>query len=108
MSDADARLARKLASVVGRLDWWNVYEEHTPYEWAWQVAAWNVEPLGDDRDDMRMAVATANLMNMQAAKPISQEQFAELLNSLRGYLRVNQVEERVVGPGEAARLAGAK
>jgi hypothetical protein len=46
-------LARAAGKVLP-LDWVEVYEAHTPSEWAHQVALSIVDPWGDDRGDMRM------------------------------------------------------
>lgn len=108
MKDHDARFARKLAAVAGRIDWWNVYEEHTAYEWACQIAQFNAEPWGDDRDDLRSAVNAASVASAMSTQTISDEQFNEMVNGLAHYLKVNQQPEKTVGPAEAARLSGAK
>lgn len=80
--------ARRLARSVGRLDWWNVYDEHTDYQWACQVAAEQVDPTGDARADLRAAHCTANLMAMQASEPIQPEEFSEMCQALAAYLAV--------------------
>lgn len=92
MSDPDARFARKLAASAGRLDWWNVYDEHTPAEWSAQIAQFNSEPWGEDRDDLRAAVMTAALMSMQCAKPPTDEEFGKWIDDLRSYLPVHRYE----------------
>lgn len=68
----------------------NVYESHTPYEWAVQTALSIVDPWGDDRADLRAAV---NTMALYPA-PEGREEAAA---SLTGYLKINQRVE-TVGP----------
>ncbi len=78
--------ARRLGLKVGRLDWWNIRGEHTPYEWATQIAAEQVDPTGDHRADLRGAMLTANLMAMQAHKKIDPEDFRQMVKALMEYL----------------------
>ena len=74
--------------AVGRLDWWNIPDEHTDYQWACQVALDQIQPFGSKRDDMRAALHTANLMLAVShrTEPMSQQEFSELVKALRDYL----------------------
>lgn len=92
MSDPSARFAAKLARSVGRLDWWNVYDEHTPYEWALQVAMFAAEPWGEDREDLRMALAAALNQSAHAAEPVQAEKLSEMFDQYRKYLPVHRVD----------------
>ena len=78
-------------------DWWRIKSLHTPYEWALQIAMQSVEPIGEDRADLRAAVNTANLIVSQSTD-VTNEQATSLIESMRGYLRVNQREPEVAGP----------
>jgi hypothetical protein len=87
MLDDDARFCAELARSVGRLDWWNIKDEHTAYEWAAQVAMFYVCPFGERRADLRTAVSTAHLIAMQSAKKIEDAEFGELVRNLSDYLK---------------------
>ena len=76
----------KVARSVGRLDFWNVYAEMTPYEIAITQGLWNLEPWGDDRADLRDAVNTA------VQSGVNDD---EAFNSLNNYLPV-KLEDTVV------------
>ena len=106
MSDGEARFARRLGLAVGRWDWWNLKAEHTPYEWILQRIADEVEPLGDNRNDIRAARHTAELL--AALVPgITQGELTERAQNLRQYLEVQQPpDEAVLTPEEAAAIKG--
>lgn len=76
-----------MADIAGRLDWWRIKDEHTPFEWACQVARSIVEPWGDERDDLRAAWNTLKLMQF-GEKP-TDEELAGILDNLRFYLKSN-------------------
>lgn len=71
-----------MARSVGRLDFWNVFGEMTPYEIAVTHALWMLEPWGDDRADLRAAV------NTLAASATKDTDTKEAMESLTGYLKV--------------------
>jgi hypothetical protein len=71
---------------VGRWDWWKLRKEHTPFQWAVQLAMYRVAPYGERRADMRAAVCAANLMAMQAAEQIDDEEFSKVVRCLTSYL----------------------
>ena len=73
-------------------DWWRIKGMHTPYEWALQVAAESIDPFGEERADIRAAVNTANLMAAQSSN-VTNDQVQTMIDSLRSYLQVNQVED---------------
>jgi hypothetical protein len=74
-------------------EWVEFFESHTAYEWALQVALETVEPTGDDRDDIRMAWNTAQLIASNRAEPMSSRQIATLLDGLTNYLKCKRSEE---------------
>lgn len=83
-------LARTLALQANRLDFWNIPGEHTDYEWACQIAAQQVDPVGERRADLRAAVMTANLMalmvQVHSGKPADDEEFRKTVRALANYL----------------------
>lgn len=95
MADADIRLAARLARAAGRIhptDWIEVYESHNSYEWALQIALSVVDPWGDDRDDLRHAVNTAQRVASQAAE--SQEAvFDAVVDAMTKYLKIHRPDE---------------
>lgn len=64
-------------------------------QWRAQQAAAIVEPTGDDRDDLRAAVMTANLMASQASEKISNDEFREMLVGLADYLQRRKQNDEV-------------
>lgn len=93
MRDGEARFAADLARSVGRFDWWNIQAEHTPYEWACQIAMYQVNPFGDRRADLRSAVATTNQIIAGAASKLSGEDVQSLFASIRDYMKCNEETE---------------
>lgn len=98
MADSEARFAAKLARSVGRLDWWNVRDEHSPYEWALQKALFAVEPWGEDRADLRAAVNTQQIVAAHGVA-LDEDDFAKL----RFYLKVNSPKQ-VLSPAQQRQL----
>lgn len=90
MRDGEARFAADLARSVGRFDWWNIKAEHTPYEWACQIAMYQVNPFGDRRADMRAAVGATNQIIATSAAKLPPEDVQALFVSIRDYLRCNE------------------
>ena len=90
MRDGEARFAADLARSVGRFDWWNIKAEHTPYEWACQIAMYQVNPFGDRRADMRTAVSTTNQIVATAASKLPPDDVQALFVSIRDYLKCNE------------------
>ena len=90
--------------MVGRWDWWNIKQEHTRFEWALQLIAEEMEPLGESRADMRHARNTTQIIS--ALLPgMSDAEVSETSNGLRNYLVVNNPDDdRVLTPEEAAEL----
>lgn len=93
MRDGEARFAADLARSVGRLDWWNIKAEHTPFEWACQIAMYQVNPFGERRADMRTAVSTTNQIVASVPAKMSSEDVQTLFSSIRDYLRCHQETE---------------
>lgn len=76
------------------MDWVAVYENHTPYEWKMQQAREMVDPIGEDRADMRAAFNT--FAAMRSDNP-------ELLRLLMSYLPFRQTEQ-AAGPASMRQL----
>lgn len=90
MRDGEARFAADLARSVGRLDWWNIKAEHTPYEWACQIAMYQINPFGDRRADMRSAISTTNQIIANSVAKIPAEDVQALFVAIRDYLKCNE------------------
>ena len=61
-------LARRLAFAVGKyhpLDWARLRDSHTPYEWAVQELCQIIDPIGEEREDMRSAALAFALGQLQ-------------------------------------------
>lgn len=54
---------------------------------------YEVAPFGERRDDLRMAICTANLMRMQSSQEIGDEEFVEVVSTLMNYLPTSEVDE---------------
>lgn len=92
--DRETLFAATLARSVGRLDWWNIKEEHTPYQWRCQMALYAVDPWGDTRDDMRAAMNTANSIVSNVAN-ITDDQFRKLLTALHSYVPASVEDDSI-------------
>ena len=95
MADPEAIFAYKLGRLFGRIDWWRLKDEHSPYEWQLQKAMAHVEPSGEDRADWRNAVATSWICASNGVS-VSEDDF----DSIRHYLPVNH-HTPTVGPAGA-------
>lgn len=93
MRDGEAIFAADLARSVGRLDWWNIKAEHTPYQWACQKAMFEVNPFGDRRADIRAATSTTHSIVAGVHGEVNKEQVAALHRSLRDYLKCYAASE---------------
>ena len=83
--------AAELARSLGRFDWWNVRDEHTPFEWTVQQAMFAAAPWGERRADLRAAIHTANLLMQQAAKESqTADNFQEIVKSLADYAEAGE------------------
>lgn len=91
--DGEARFAAELGRSVGRLDWWNIRGEHTPYEWALQLALYAVAPFGERRADMRAARQTAIMIAAQRTEPMGANEFQELWKTAANYLPSDQEQD---------------
>jgi hypothetical protein len=67
------------------LDWWNIKAEHSAWEWAAQLAMYEVAPFGERRSDIRSAFHFANLMAVQATN-IKDADFRQAVEHLCDYL----------------------
>ena len=106
MDDRDLLIARRMCVPVGLchpMDWVRFRDSHTPHEWCVQRLMDQIEPLGEERADMR-----AGAMVAQLARAIRSEEalsYYELGQSARNYLAINQPDDdRVLLPEEAAEL----
>lgn len=79
------------------MEWVEVYESHTPYEWALQQCLEIVDPWGDDREDLRAAI------NTMAVMPAGDYDRSEAMAALVGYLKINEREE-IAGPNKMRAL----
>jgi hypothetical protein len=89
----------RLALSVGRLDWFNLEKELTPYEQLTWQAYEVIEPFGERRADLRTALQTLYLM--QAQCKLTSDQREQVIKGLTDY--VGGDEERDITPDEAAR-----
>lgn len=64
-----------------------------------------VEPFGDERADLRAAWMTRELMSVWASE-MNDAVYRELLERLLGYLKVNQPQEQILSPEQAAKMMG--
>ena len=79
-----------LARSVGRLDWWNIKDEHTEIEWAAQIALYRVDPWGERRQDLRSALHTAYIMQAVSMVEIPADQFSKIVSGLSEYLECDR------------------
>ena len=83
--------AAELARSLGRFDWWNIRDEHTPFEWIVQRAMYAATPWGERRADFRAAIHTANLLMQQAARESqTADNFQEIVRSLADYAEAGE------------------
>jgi len=87
MRDEEARFAADLARSCGRYDWWNIKNEHTPFEWACQIAMAQVNPFGERRADIRAATNTTNQIVSAPGVKIQAADAQELFRQIRDYLK---------------------
>lgn len=87
MRDEEARFCADLARSCGRFDWWNIKNEHTPFEWACQLAMYQVNPFGDRRADIRAATNTTNQIVATPGVKIQAADAQELFRQVRDYLK---------------------
>lgn len=88
---------------VGRLDFWNLTKEMTSFQLAVHQAAMAIEPVGEDRADMRMAMQTLAIVQAQRTKPMTSDEIESVFKGLLSYLPVHQEQKRSVTPDDAAR-----
>jgi hypothetical protein len=104
-------LARRLAFAVGKyhpIDWAKLRDSHTPYEWAVQEICQSIDPIGEERADMRSAAAVFQIV--QALLPdASIETLRALADGARNYLAINAPkDEPVLTPEQAAEYKARK
>lgn len=95
-------LAMRLGLKCGRWDWWNLQDEHTPYQWSLQRAAYAVEPWDGHRDDIRTALAVIAVIQHVGMASVSEQGIDSLFKALVGYLEPQA--DKVVSPDEAAAM----
>lgn len=79
--------------------------EHTPWEWALQKLADAIEPLGENRADMRAAAAVAQIARALGA---DSQTIGEAAEYARNYLPINTPQQRTLTPEEAAEIKRSK
>lgn len=94
----------RLARSVGRLDFWNLNKELTPYEIALHRAAEVIEPYGDARNDLRAAMQTLHLVQIHCPNALTSDQRQRIIKSLTAYWKEKD-DDGTASPEEAARLA---
>ena len=72
------------------MGWVEIYEAHTPYEWAMQKMLMAVDPWGDERDDLRHAINTTAIRG-------DADNSSEVIDVLTHYLVATQ-RPSTVGP----------
>ena len=82
-----------LARQCGRWDWWNIRDEHSPYEWAVQRLLYAVDPFGPERDDARHAWNTVHDVARTSMNQIDETDLRDLLKTLRAYLKCQEDPE---------------
>lgn len=105
MRDDESRFCAELARSVGRLDWWNIKAEHTPYQWACQIAMYRVAPWGERRADRRAAFNTASMRAAMAVGEVTAEDMREVVLSLMNYMPCDAIDPDDVEHNEAALAA---
>jgi len=80
MDDSAAIFLWKLARAVGRIDFWNLYAELSPFELAVFEALFAIDPWGESRDDLRMALSTCVSAEVKPGKE------SKLINALTQYV----------------------
>lgn len=103
MDESETRFARRLGLALGVWDWWTLKDRHTPYEWALQLLADGIEPIGEARADMRAARNTTAIIGALIPS-LTDEELNSTAASLQNYLQVNQPEDRTLLPEEAEAL----
>lgn len=101
MHDDEAKLCWRLAGTR-RHDWWNVRKEHTPFQWACQIARSIVEPWGDERADLRAAQNTTQIVVSNAWEKPDDDVIDAVFEGLRFYLKSNAPAEQILSPAQAA------
>lgn len=90
----------RLGLAVGRPDWENLAKELTPY----QIQVWRayeqIEPFGERRADMRMAMNTIVAIQANREKPLGENTIDDLSRMLTSYVDgCEEVEE--ISPDQA-------
>lgn len=106
MQDDQALFLARLARSVGRVDFWNLGEELTPYQLAVWRAIEQVEPWGDERADLRAARNTTCLVSAMALESMSEQDLARTQRYLAYYLKVHQEDTPTMTPAQARMIMG--
>ncbi len=110
MADGTARLAARLARQMGKVhprDWVEVYESHTPFEWALQLALERIEPWGDERADLRMGFAVARLW-LKDRESVSDDDVEAVAREFASYLQVQGPAEEQADLKALQRMKGGR
>lgn len=84
-----------MGRAIGRFDWWNIKDEHTAWEWAAQLAMYDVSPFGERRQDLRAGYHTAQIIAAQSMD-MKQDEFAAMVEGLIDYLPCDQDQSDAV------------
>ena len=78
-----------MGRAIGRFDWWNIKDEHTAWEWAAQLAMYEVCPFGERRQDVRSGYHTAQIVASHSVD-LKQDDFESMVTGLIDYLPCDQ------------------
>lgn len=99
MKEPESLFLLKLSLSIGRLDFWNLPDEFSPYELSVLKVAYDIDPWGQERDDLRHAWNTVLFAISQAAKMPDESATQQMLDNLMQFtaIRRHQAENRVDG-----------
>jgi len=72
-------------------DWVKVFESHTEYEWALQIALENVEPTGERRADLRDGWNTARIIASNRIESTPMSELQQMASTCANYLEVKRM-----------------
>lgn len=99
MKEPETLFLLRLSLSIGRLDFWNLPDEFSPYELSVLQSAYQIDPWGNERDDLRHAWNTVLFAISQAAKTPEESAMQQMLNNLLQFteIRQHQAENHVDG-----------
>ena len=102
MRDHEARFAAEFARSLGRHDWWNLRDEHTPYQWQCQLAMYSANPWGERRADLRAAVNSTSIRLAFASGNVQESDINTIVHSLSHYLPCDRDNDEEIEVDQAA------